>query len=240
MKPILKVVHEELLKRADPIKANFYPRFFKCKVGEYGEGDLFLGVTTPKIYEVVSIFQATDLKTIEKLLHSKIHEERTVALSVLLKQFAKGDDAKRKEIFNLYLRNTKYINNWDLVDISASKIVGQYLENKPRSILYKLAISSLLWERRISIIATFHFLRLNQFEDTLKISELLLNDREDLIHKAVGWMLREVGKRDIKVEETFLKKHYFEMPRTMLRYSIEKFPESLRQKYLKGQIHATK
>ena len=169
---------------------------------------------------------------LEKLLNSKIHEYRMSALLILIKQYEKGNESEKNKIFNFYLRNTKNINNWDLVDISAPKIVGDYLLNKPRDVLYKLASSNNLWERRIAIISTFAFIRNNEFDDTLKIAEILLNDKHDLIHKAVGWMLREIGKRDQKIEEEFLKKYYSKMPRVMLRYAIEKFEEKKRKFYL--------
>ena len=165
-----------------------------------------------------------------------MHEERLVALFILIHKFQAGDDKQKEKIFKLYLKNTKYINNWDLIDLSANKIAGEYLINKPKKILYKLAKSKSLWERRIAIMSTFQFIKNNQFEETLKISNLLLKDEHDLIHKAVGWMLREVGKRSLAIEESFLRKLYKRMPRTMLRYAIERFPEKKRQAYLKGKI----
>ena len=176
------------------------------------------------------------MRTHEKLLHSKFHEERLIALFVLIHKFERGEESLRKKIFNLYLKNTKYINNWDLIDLSAPKIVGAYLFDKPRDVLYKLAKSKSLWEKRISILSTFYFIRENDFKDTIKVSKILLNDEHDLIHKAVGWMLREVGKRCLETEEKFLKKHYQKMPRTMLRYAIERFPETKRQAYLRGKV----
>ena len=175
------------------------------------------------------------LKDVESILKSKIHEERLIALLILVNNYNKSPE-KRKEIFNFYLKNTKYINNWDLVDLSAYQIVGSHLLDKDKSILYKLAKSNNIWEKRIAIISTYNLIRDSRFEETFRISELLLNDKHDLIHKAVGWMLREVGKKDIAVEESFLKEHYKKMPRTMLRYAIEKFSESKRLRYLKGKI----
>ena len=171
-----------------------------------------------------------------RLLSSKIHEERMLALLIVIKKFTSGDETSKTKIYQFYMRNIKYINNWDLVDLSAPHIVGAYLIKRSKKELHGLATSNNLWERRIAIIATFYFIKSNQFSETIKISKMLLADKEDLIHKAVGWMLREVGKRDMKTEEEFLKTHYKKMPRTMLRYAIEKFPEDKRQQYLKGKI----
>ena len=171
-----------------------------------------------------------------QLLKSKFHEQRLLALLILIALFKKANNQDKKAIYNLYLDNTKYINNWDLVDLSAQYIIGTYLHKADKQPIYKLAESEILWERRISIMATFYFIRHNEFTDSLRISKILLHDKHDLIHKAVGWMLREIGKRDIKVEEEFLKKYYKQMPRTMLRYAIEKFPQAKRKKYLRGKI----
>ena len=232
LKTNLTQLKKELKKLADLKQAEVLQRFFKTGKGEYGEGDIFLGVKVPEQRKVVSKFEDLSLKDLEELLNSKIHEYRMSALFILIKQYERADKKKRVRIFNFYLKNTKNINNWDLVDISAPKVVGDYLLNKPRSVLYKLAKSNNLWERRIAIISTFTFIRNNEFRDTLKIAEILLNDKHDLIHKAVGWMLREVGKRDQKIEEEFLKKHYLKMPRVMLRYAIERFEEKKRRFYL--------
>ena len=232
LKTNLTQLKKELKKLADPKQAEVLQRFFKTGKGEYGEGDIFLGIKVPVQREVANKFGELFLEDIEKLLKSKIHEHRLTALFILIKQYERADKKKRARIFNFYLKNTKNINNWDLVDISAPKVVGDYLLNKPRSVLYKLAKSNNLWERRIAIISTFTFIRNNEFRDTLKIAEILLNDKHDLIHKAVGWMLREVGKRDQKIEEEFLKKHYLKMPRVMLRYAIERFEERKRKFYL--------
>jgi len=213
-------------------------RFFKTGKGQYGEGDIFLGVTVPEQRKIAKKYQNLPLKDIQILLNTKIHEYRLTAILILCEQYKNS----KKQIYNFYLKNTKNINNWDLVDLSAHKIVGDYLFDKNnakginKDILYKLAKSKNLWERRIAIISTWYFIRQNSFKDTLKISKILINDKHDLIHKAVGWMLREVGKRDQLAEEKFLKKHYTNMPRTMLRYAIERFEETKRQKYLKGQI----
>lgn len=211
-------------------------KYFKTSEGEYGHGDKFLGIRVPVLRKAVKLFQEVPLSEIRKLLKSEYHETRLFALLLMVHQFTKGDVEKREKIYNLYLKHTKYINNWDLVDSSASYIVGVWLFDKDRSILYELVQSSQLWERRIAIMSTAYFIKKDQFNDTLKLSKILLNDPEDLIHKAVGWMLREVGKRDPKVEEKYLKQHYKKMPRTMLRYSIEKFSNKQRQAYLKNEI----
>ena len=229
---------KELRKYANAEKATFFPRFFKTGKGEYGEGDQFIGVTVPNVRTVAKQFKNLPLKDIKSLLYSPIHEERLVALLILVDQFQKGNEETRRTIFDFYLSHTKQVNNWDLVDLTAPYIVSKYLLDKPRGILYKLAKSRNLWERRIAIMGTFAFITKNkEYEDTFKIAEILLHDKHDLIHKAVGWMLREVGKRISRgKEEEFLKKHYKTMPRTMLRYAIEKFPEDKRKAYLKGTI----
>jgi 3-methyladenine DNA glycosylase AlkD len=221
---------------ADPEIAEHSQRFFKTEKGEYGYGDIFLGIRVPIIRRAVKKYKLTPLKTTEKLLHSEFHEVRLFALLLMVSKFTSGSADKQKKIYNIYLNNTQYINNWDLVDTTAHHIIGKHLENKNRTILYKLSKSDSLWERRIAILSTFHFIRKNDFKDTLSISKQLLKDDEDLIHKAVGWMLREVGKRSLTDEVKFLKVHYQEMPRTMLRYAIEKFAKEERKKYLKGEI----
>ena len=224
---------EELVKKANQDKAKILQRFFKTGKGEFGEGDIFLGITVPELREIARKYKEINLKDVELLLSSKIHEERLIALLILVEKYNKGN---REEIFDFYIENINNINNWDLVDLTADKIVGSFLFEKDKNILYKLANSSNLWERRIAIISTFHFIKNNEFLDTLKIAEILLNDKRDLIHKAVGWMLREIGKRNLKVEEDFLKKYYKNMPRTMLRYAIEKFSEVKRKAYLNRKI----
>ena len=226
----------ELERRANPEKAKLLSGFFKIGKGHYGEGDVFLGVMVPQSREVARQFLNLELKEVERSLFSKFHEERLVALLILVEKYKRGNKDVKEEIFNFYLKNTKWINNWDLVDLTAHKIVGEWLIDKPREILYRLAQSENLWERRISIISCFAFIKDDNFEDALKISEILLNDKHDLIHKAVGWVLREIGKKDLKVEEDFLKKNYKKMPRTMLRYAIEKFEEGKRKRYLNGEI----
>lgn len=207
-------------------------RYFKTGPGEYAEGDIFLGVTVPVLRKLAKEFRGIGLKSATELLQSPIHEERLLALLILIIKY-RGSSVKIKEkIYRIYLKNTKYINNWDLVDVSAKHIVGAYLRDKDKTVLYKLAGSPLLWERRIAILSTFNFIDEYRFEETIKVARILLEDRHDLIHKAVGWMLREIGKKDLKTEEDFLKAHHRSMPRTMLRYAIEKFPESKRRKYL--------
>ncbi len=228
-------IQKELRRNANPEKAKVYQRFFKTGKGEYGEGDVFLGLTVPETRAIAKKYAHINFREILGLLKSELHEERLAALEILVFNYEKGDEAK-KDIFDFYISNTQYINNWDLVDMSAEYIVGDYIYNKNKDILYRLAKSESLWERRIAIVSTFRFIKNGKFDETLKIAELLLNDRHDLMHKAAGWMLREVGKRDHKAEEEFLRKHYKRMPRTMLRYAIERFPERLRRAYLNGEI----
>lgn len=217
-------------------RAEVSARFFKTGKGEYGEGDIFLGVTVPVQRKIARNFLNLKLSDISHLLKSKMHEYRFTALENLVFQYEKGDEKKKKEIFNFYLKHTKRVNNWDLVDTSAQYIVGDFLYDKNRDILFKLAKSKNLWERRIAIVATQYFINKNDFESTLELVGILLHDKEDLIHKACGWMLREVGKKGKKQLEAFLRGCYKIMPRTMLRYSIERFPAGIRQKYLKGLI----
>lgn len=219
---------------ADPAIAAHSQRFFKTGKGEYRDGDKFLGIRVPVLRAQAKKYHDITLKEIQSLLKSTFHEERLLALLLLVRKFTTGNEIERTTIYKLYLHNTKYINNWDLVDSSAHKIVGAYLEDKDKQTLFKLSKSDSLWERRIAVISTFHFIQNNQFNETLRISKQLINDEEDLIHKAVGWMLREIGKRDLAVERAFLKAYYRRMPRTMLRYAIEKFPERERKKYLQG------
>lgn len=232
----LEAIKSRLRLKANRKKAAVTQAFFKTGPGEYGEGDVFIGVTMPELRKLVEDFSDAADGTVVRLLKSKIHEERQLALLILVRQFEVGDAKAQKKIYDTYMNHTRYINNWDLVDISAHKIAGVWLKDRSRQPLYKFSKSPDLWQRRISIISTFHFIRNHDFSDTLRISETLLCDEHDLIHKAVGWMLREVGKHDLAVEEKFLKKHYKSMPRTMLRYAIEKFPETRRKSYLKGKI----
>ena len=210
--------------------------FFKTGTGDYGEGDRFLGIRVPVLRKLVKTYKGISLDEIMKLLKSAYHEERMLALFFLVDMFEKGEAGTRKATYNAYLDNTAYINNWDLVDTTAPHIVGAFLVDRNRAPLYQLATSKSLWERRIAIISTFYFIRRHDFGDTLELSRIFLRDQEDLMHKAVGWMLREVGKRRMSALEGFLKTHYKHMPRTMLRYAIEKFPETKRQSYLKGKI----
>lgn len=194
-------------------------------------------MVVPDIRKTAKIYKDLDLKSVETLLHSGYHEERLAALLIMVSQFKKGDDKLKQKIFKSYVGNTKYINNWDLIDLTAEHIVGVYLEDKPKTLLYSFANSNDLWKKRISILSTFRYIKNGKPRETLKIARILLNDKHNLIHKAVGWMLREAGKRcSQKTEEGFLKKYYKKMPRTMLRYAIERFPEKLRQKYIKGLI----
>ncbi len=216
----------------DRERARVLQRFFKTGQGEYGEGDVFVGLRVPEIRKLAKEYHELPFSETIQLLHSPIHEARLLAILILVRAYAKGDDPLKEKIYNLYLRHTRFINSWDLVDASAEYIVGSHLRYRSRSPLHALAVSNLLWDRRISIMATFHYIKCREFDETLRIAEILLRDPEDLIHKAVGWMLREIGKRDRLTEEDFLKAHYKTMPRTMLRYAIERFPEKLRQQYL--------
>lgn len=227
-------LRKEIKKQANPKQAAILQRFFKTGKGEYGEGDIFYGIKVPVQRKIVKQFKDLSLKDLQVLILSKVHEERLIALLILVAQFKKADETKRKRIFKFYIKNRKRINNWDLVDLSAPNIIGEYLLDKEKDLLYQFALSNNLWEKRMAILSTFTFIRNSLFEDTLAISQILLNDKHDLIHKAVGWMLREVGKRDLKVEEEFLKQHYKTMPRTMLRYAVEKFPKNKRRSFLLG------
>ena len=219
---------------ANPRDAKFLQRFFKTGSGEYGEGDVFLGIRAPQMKKTVREFRdQVSRAEIAVLLDSEIHEARVFALSMLVDIFDR-DETARKEIFDFYISHTARINNWDLVDLSAAPIVGGWLFDRDRKLLYRLVKSKSVWERRIAVIATYRFIRKNDFSETLKLAELLLRDEHDLMHKATGWMLREIGKRDVKTLETFLGKHAARMPRTMLRYAIEKFPEPRRQQYLRA------
>lgn len=226
----------KLRKLKDDQRARGLQRFFKTGPGQYGEGDVFLGIRVPDLRRLAREHRDARPGEIKQLLKSRFHEERVLALMMLVHAYSKGGEEAKKAIYDLYLKSTRFINSWDLVDLSAHHIVGHYLSDKSKEPLYRLAKSASLWERRIAIIATAYFIKRGEFTETLKVSKLLLLDEEDLIHKAVGWMLREVGKRDPATEERFLIAHYKRMPRTMLRYAIEKFPEPRRQMYLKGII----
>ena len=237
MPNIYNQISFDLQKLANPTKATILSGFFKTSKGQYGEGDKFIGITVPLQREIAKkYYESASFVDLQKMLESKIHEYRLTSLLILVYKYDKTKNEKlKKEIYNFYLKNLQYINNWDLVDVTTPNIVGDYLLNNPKEkkILYKLVKSKNLWERRVAILATFRFIKEKQFEDTLAISEILLNDTHDLIHKAVGWMLREMGKRDIKPLIKFLNKYAGTMPRTMLRYAIEKFPEEMRKIYLK-------
>ena len=226
----------ELEKARNPEQAEILQRFFKTGKGEYGDGDVFLGIKVPVQRSIAKKYFGLGLPKIKELLKSKVHEHRLTGVIILDGKYKKAGDGEKENIFNFYLENIKNINNWDLVDLSAPNIVGDFLFKRNKKILYKLVQSENIWKRRIAIISTFSFIRKGEFEDGLAISELLLKDTHDLIHKAVGWMLREIGKRNLEIEENFLKQHYKNMPRTMLRYAIERFEEEKRKKYLKGII----
>ncbi len=229
-------IHSEIRQLGNKEIAEHSQRFFKTGNGQYGAGDKFLGIRVPALRRLVKKYKEISIDETFQLLKSQFHEERLLSLLILVDIFKKAKKEDKKFVYTRYVDNTRYINNWDLVDCSAEHIVGAYLWRVDKRPIYNLASSKSLWERRISIMSTFHYIKHNEFIETLKISKILLYDEEDLIHKAVGWMLREIGKRNIEVEEEFLKKYYNEMPRTMLRYAIERFPEEKRKNYLKGEI----
>lgn len=231
-------IQKELARLADPQTASISRRFFKTGPGEYAAGDLFRGIRVPVLRRLSKEYQSITLPEAQRLLKSPFHEDRLLALLLLIHRYAKGDETTRSKIYQIYLKNTRFINNWDLIDSSAEHIVGAFLWDRGRNPLYRLAQSNSPWERRIAVMATFHFIKRGEFSETLKIARVLLTDSEDLIHKAAGWMLREIGRRDLKAEEEFLRVNYKRMPRVMLRYAIEKFPEEKRVQYLKGEICA--
>jgi 3-methyladenine DNA glycosylase AlkD len=231
-----KQLRDALRSIADPAIAEHSKRFFKTAKGEYGEGDRFLGIRVPVLRSHARQYHDLPLKQMLQLLRSPYHEERLCALLIMVLKYTRGGEKQREGIFQHYLKNTTHINNWDLVDSSAHHIVGAHLQDRARDILYSLAASQSLWERRIAIISTLHFIKRQQYDDTLALALRLIDDTHDLIHKAVGWMLREVGNRDIAVEQAYLNEYYQAMPRTMLRYAIEKFPEKQRKAYLYGQV----
>lgn len=225
-------LEKELQMYANEERAKVSASFFKTGKGQYGEGDIFIGITVPQLRSIAKKYKTLSFKEIEFFLQNPIHEYRFIALIILTEQFRKANEEEKKEIFDYYVKQRKYINNWDLIDCTTPNIVGAYLFDKDKSLLYQFAQSPSLWERRIAILATFYALRKNHYKETLEIAEILLNDKEDLIHKATGWMLRELGKKNQKVEEEFLKKHAQCMPRTMLRYAIERFPEEKRKFFM--------
>lgn len=232
----LHPIQKELRALASAETAAILQGFFKTGPGQYGEGDVFLGIKVPALRALAKRCADADLRTVASLLDSRYHEERLLALLLLMQFYQRGREEDQAAAFDLYLSHTHRVNNWDLVDLSAPHIVGRHLQDRSRRVLHSLARSSSLWERRIAMVATFHFIRRNDFDDSLRIAEILLRDEHDLMHKAVGWMLREVGKRNLATEENFLKQHYHAMPRTMLRYAIERFPEPKRKKYLDGKV----
>jgi len=229
-------MRDALQASGDPRIAEHSSRFFKAGPGEYGEGDRFLGIRVPVLRANVRKFRGAPLRAVVSLLKSQWHEERLFAVLMLVQQYKRGSESERDAIFNTYIQHRKYVNNWDIVDSSAHLIVGPQLESGSRELLYELADSDGLWDRRIAMMSTYHYIRQQDFKDALKIARLLRNDDQDLIHKVVGWMLREIGNRNVGVEEAFLRKHYQQMPRTMLRYAIEKFPEDRRKAYLNGSV----
>jgi 3-methyladenine DNA glycosylase AlkD len=230
------ILQSQLRALASAETAANLQRFFKTGPGQYGAGDVFLGIKVPPLRALAKQHRDAGLDTIAALLASRYHEERMFALLLLMQFYQGADEAAQQAAYDLYLGHTQRINNWDLVDVSAPRIVGRHLQDRSRKVLHKLARSSSLWERRIAILATAWFIRLDDYADTLRIAEMLLQDEHDLMHKAVGWMLREVGKRDLAAEEDFLHRHYRGMPRTMLRYAIERFPEPKRKNYLHGKV----
>ncbi|CAL7959237.1 DNA alkylation repair enzyme [Gammaproteobacteria bacterium] len=228
----LKKIRKCLQDSACPIKAMSLQRFFKDR----GKGDKFLGITVPEQRQLAKTHRELSDNDLKILLASPLHEERLTALLILVLQYEKADALRQKQIYNFYFANVTGINNWDLVDLSAPYIVGLYLLDKDKKFLHKLITAKNLWKRRIAIVTTWQFIRNNDFKETLALAEKTLLDKEDLIHKATGWMLREVGKRDFATLDNFLRKHYQNMPRTMLRYAIEKYPEKLRLAYLHSKV----
>ncbi len=232
---MLSALKRDLEALSNAEKAAFFPRFFKAGPGEYAEGDVFIGVTVPDQRTIAKRYRDLPLLDVENLLHSPIHEHRLTALLILADQFKRGDEIIKKKIVDLYLNNTKFVNNWDLVDASCYKIIGPWIDQTQNQELFdSLATSKSLWEQRIAMVSTYHFIRNGDLKPTLRIAEMLLDHKHDLIHKAVGWMLREAGKRNEAVLIAFLKKHYHQMPRTALRYAIERFDETKRKQYLAG------
>lgn len=221
---------------ANPEIASHSQRFFKTGPGEYGEGDQFLGVRVPVIRQLVKKLRGLKLEQSLQMLKNEYHEIRLFAVLMLVDLFERGDETSRSKIYHEYLGHSKWINNWDLVDSSAHKIVGTYLSDKSRAPLYQLTESDLLWDKRIAMIACYRLIKQDDFDDTIKLAEIFLTETHDLMHKAVGWMLREMGKRNFEIEDRFLMKHYKKMPRTMLRYALEKFPKDRKKAYMKGQI----
>ncbi len=234
----IKEIEDHLCTLAEPGYKEKLQGYFKTAPGQYGAGDIFIGIRNPNLRKEIKRYKHLSVDEMGTLLSSELHEVRLLSLLLLVHRFKMKStkDTEREQIYTLYLKNTHRVNNWDLVDSSAHYILGPWLETRDRKVLYSLVKSDLIWERRIAIMSCFHFISIGEFDDALAIALLLIEDKEDLIHKASGWMLREVGNKTRSIEETFLQKHYHSMPRTMLRYAIEKFPEDLRQQYLKGKI----
>lgn len=230
-----KEIQQELEMYIDPVKKEYLPKFFKTGKGQYGEGDKFLGIVVPNVRLVAKKHKEESFETVKELMRSEFHECRLCGLFILVERFKKSDEKDRKEIYEFYLSQTERINNWDLVDLSASYIVGEYLKDKSREPLYRLAESELLWEQRIAVVSTYAFIKNSDFTDIYALAEKLLTHEHDLMRKAIGWMLREAGKRNKDLLVTFLEKYCLVMPRTMLRYAIEKFPEEERKYYMRKE-----
>lgn len=235
---LVEQIKAALKDKAIPEKAAFFPRFFKSGPGEYGEGDKFLGVKVPEQRKIAkSVFKEISLGEIETLMHDPYHEVRLTGVMILVYRYEKLKfDEERKELVDFYLSNLKWVNNWDLVDVSCHHILGHYYLNRDKSLFYELAAKDHLWSQRVAMVTTYYWIKRGEFEDALALAKRFLDHPHDLMHKAVGWMLREIGNQDFEVEYEFLKKHYQQMPRTALRYAIEKFDEDLRQDFLKGRI----
>jgi 3-methyladenine DNA glycosylase AlkD len=238
MKQTVEQIKKVINDAGNPEAARQLQRFFKTGEGQYGEGDTFVGVKLPPLREIAKQYRDLSLPDIKELLHSPIHEHRMVALVIMVLQFKRGSQEQKHALYDLYLTNTAHINNWDLVDLSCRDIVGGYLADKSHQPLYDLARSPDLWERRIAMVSTWWFIREHDLEDTFAIAELLLGDKHDLIHKAVGWMLREAGKRDEKALKRFLDQHAAHMPRTALRYAIERFGPEDKMHYMTRDLIA--
>ena len=232
----ISAIKKQVRQLGDKAIAEHSQRFFKTGKGDYGEGDKFLGIRVPVLRKQARQFKELPFEVVSELLFSEYHEERLLCLLMLVHLFSKGSTRDQETIYRFYLKHTHLVNNWDLVDTSAEHIVGAWLFTRSHKPLYKLARSQMLWDRRIAIMSTYHYIKKNDFDETLKLAEILYQDPEDLIQKAVGWMLREVGKRQLDLEEEFLKQHYQQMPRTMLRYAIEKFSPEKREAYLAGTV----
>ena len=233
---MIQKVKAELKRRASPHRKKITEKFFRMGPGEYAEGDVFIGVSVPECRRIANQFSEMSFKDHRALLSSKIHEERLVSLLALVEQFKTAEPSRQTEIFDFYLKQAKRVNNWDLVDLSADKIVGRYLLKRGKKKLYQLVQSKILWERRIAVVSTLYFIREGSFQVTLDLSQRLFKEPHDLMHKACGWMLREVGKKDTAVLRGFLNRFCTVMPRTMLRYAIERFPKAEKKKYMEGRV----